>query len=54
MTSHRLTMTMFGCVLGSQMAWADPMTEEVSALRHDVQQLTATVQQLTTTVHAQQ
>jgi len=54
MTPHRLTMTMIGCVLGSQVAWADPMTEEVSALRHDVQQLTTTVQQLTTTVQAQQ
>jgi len=54
MKSRRLTMTVLGCVLWSHAAWADPVTEEVSALRHDVQQLTATVQQLTTTVQAQQ
>ena len=54
MKSPRLAMTMISCILGSQVAWADPITEEVSALRHDVQQLTATVRQLTTTVQAQQ
>ncbi len=47
-------MACLACLLGAHVAWADPMTEEVSALRHDVQQLTATVRQLTITLQAQQ
>ena len=49
-----LGIVMAGCILGSQIAWADPVSEEVSALRRDVQALTTTVQQLTTTVQTQQ
>jgi hypothetical protein len=42
------------CLLGAHLVWAAPATEDVVALRQEVQQLSSLVQQLTATVQAQQ
>lgn len=44
---------LLGLFLISSSVWADQSSNELSALRKEVQQLTASVQQLTTTVRAQ-
>ncbi len=42
------------CLLWSSYVWADPLEEELSALRQSVQELTDLVKQLNTTVQSQQ
>lgn len=52
MTSKSLVA--IACLLFAQTGWADPVSDELSTLRQEVQQLTELVQQLNGTVQAQQ
>src|SRR3989338_4073474 len=49
-----ISLTLFWCAWCVPLAWAEPVTEEFSALRQQVQQLTELVQQLNATVQGQQ
>lgn len=42
------------CLLGARVVWAAPASEEVVALRQEIQQLTASVRELSALVQAQQ
>lgn len=50
----RSAILVIGILLAAQRVWADPVAEELSALRQQVQQLTGLVEQLSATVQAQQ
>ncbi len=49
-----LALAVLGCLVLAPIAWADPPSDELAALRQHVQQLTELVQQLNGTVQAQQ